>query len=87
MLTAQGVPKNYVEAMRWYRLSADQGDATGQLELGVMYHNKHHQTMPKQQSGFVSLLLRAMQAREISSRSYIARGSLQTAQTLMDSNV
>jgi len=34
-----GVPENDVEAVRWYRLSAEQGDMTAQLELGYMYRN------------------------------------------------
>ena len=33
----EGVPQDYVEAVRWYRLSADQGLAAAQLNLGVMY--------------------------------------------------
>ena len=34
----RGVPQNYAEAARWYRLAADQGSATAQHDLGVMYH-------------------------------------------------
>ena len=33
----QGVPQNDAEAFRWYRLAADQGDATAQSNLGGMY--------------------------------------------------
>ena len=33
----QGVPQNYAEALKWYRLAADQGDASAQNNLGVMY--------------------------------------------------
>ena len=33
----QGVPKNYAEAAKWYRLAADQDNAKGQLLLGAMY--------------------------------------------------
>jgi TPR repeat protein len=33
----EGVPQDYVEAMKWYRLAADQGDADAQINLGVMY--------------------------------------------------
>ena len=33
----QGVPQNYAEAVKWYRLAADQGDAGAQYNLGVMY--------------------------------------------------
>ena len=35
----EGVPQDYAEAMRWYRLAADQGHAVGQGGLGVMYAN------------------------------------------------
>ena len=35
----RGVPKNYAEAVKWYRLAAEQGYAKGQLRLGVMYDN------------------------------------------------
>jgi TPR repeat protein len=38
-VNGEGVPKNYVEALKWFRRSADQGDAIGQYQLGVMYHN------------------------------------------------
>ena len=33
----QGVPKDYKEAVKWYRLSAEQGHAKAQINLGVMY--------------------------------------------------
>ena len=33
----QGVPQNYVEAMRWYTKAAEQGEAIAQNNLGVMY--------------------------------------------------
>jgi len=33
----QGVPQDYKEAVRLYRLSAEQGDAFAQYNLGVMY--------------------------------------------------
>ena len=33
----EGVPKNYSEAMKWYRKAADQGNAEAQFNLGVMY--------------------------------------------------
>ena len=32
-----GVPQDDAEAVRWYRLAADQGDALAQGNLGVMY--------------------------------------------------
>jgi tetratricopeptide (TPR) repeat protein len=37
--TGTCVPKNYAEAMKWYRKAADQGDATAQYDIGVMYYN------------------------------------------------
>ena len=33
----RGVPKNDAEAVRWYRMAAEQGDADAQLNLGYMY--------------------------------------------------
>ncbi len=33
----RGVPQDYAEAVRWYRLAADQGDAVAQSFLGLMY--------------------------------------------------
>ena len=35
----EGVPEDDAEAVRWYRLAADQGDADAQYNLGVMYAN------------------------------------------------
>jgi hypothetical protein len=35
----QGVPQDYGEAARWYRLAANQGDAKAQHRLGDMYFN------------------------------------------------
>ncbi len=35
----QGVPKDLVEAVRWYRLSAEQGNAQAQFALAEMYKN------------------------------------------------
>ena len=32
-----GVTQDHAEAVRWYRLAADQGHANGQYNLGVMY--------------------------------------------------
>ena len=34
-----GVPKDYKLAGKWYRKSADQGNASAQNNLGVMYDN------------------------------------------------
>jgi hypothetical protein len=33
----QGVPQNYVEAVKWFRLAADQGAAAAQYNVGHMY--------------------------------------------------
>ncbi len=33
----QGVPQDFAEAMKWYRLAADQGYANAQFNLGWMY--------------------------------------------------
>ena len=35
--TAQGVLQDYLEAVKWYRAAAYQGDPMGQLNLGRMY--------------------------------------------------
>lgn len=35
--TGQGVPQDFKQALKWYRLAAQQGDATAQFNLGVMY--------------------------------------------------
>ena len=34
----RGVPQDYAEAVRWYRLAAEKGNATAQFNLGLMYH-------------------------------------------------
>jgi len=33
----QGVPQDYAEALKWFRLAAAQGNASAQTSLGVMY--------------------------------------------------
>jgi TPR repeat protein len=35
----QGVPENYVIALKWYRLAAKQGNAEAEYNLGAMYYN------------------------------------------------
>ena len=35
--TGDGVPKDYAEAVKWYRKAAEQGHAVAQFNLGVMY--------------------------------------------------
>jgi len=32
-----GVPQNYGEAAKWYRLAADQGNSSAQFNLGIVY--------------------------------------------------
>ena len=34
----EGVPQDYVEAVKWYRKAADQGHVGAQGKLGAMYH-------------------------------------------------
>lgn len=36
-----GVPQDYTEAIKWFRLAANQGKASGQLDLGDMYREGH----------------------------------------------
>jgi TPR repeat protein len=36
-----GVPKDYVQAVNWYRKAADQGDPEGEFRLGGMYFEGH----------------------------------------------
>ena len=36
--TGDGVPKDYAEAVKWYRKAAEQGHAIAQYNLGFMYH-------------------------------------------------
>ena len=33
----EGVPQDYAESVKWYRLGAEQGDADAQNNLGFMY--------------------------------------------------
>ena len=35
--TGEGVPEDNAEAVRWYRMAAEQGDFLAQFSLGVMY--------------------------------------------------
>lgn len=37
----EGVPQDYVEAIKWYRKAAEQGDAAAQANLGAMYVDGH----------------------------------------------
>ena len=36
-LVGQGVPQDFKEAVKWFRLAAEQGDAFAQFKLGGMY--------------------------------------------------
>jgi TPR repeat protein len=33
----EGVPKDFAEALKWYRLSAEQGEPSAQNSIGVCY--------------------------------------------------
>jgi len=35
----QGVPQSYPEAVKWYRLAADHGNAHAQFNLSNMYYD------------------------------------------------
>jgi TPR repeat protein len=35
--TGRGVPRNYTEAVMWYRRAAEQGDSLAQYSLGLLY--------------------------------------------------
>ena len=39
--SGKGVPKDYDQAIKWYRLAAEQGAAIAQSNLGWMYANGH----------------------------------------------
>jgi len=43
--TGHGVEKNEAEAVRWYRMAADQGDAAAQNNLGTMYREGRGTTL------------------------------------------
>jgi TPR repeat protein len=36
-VTGEGIPQDYAEAVKWFRLAADQGQANAQCFLGLMY--------------------------------------------------
>ena len=36
-MSGQGVPQDFIVAMKWYRVAADQGFAVARLNLGAMY--------------------------------------------------
>jgi len=35
----EGVPQDYAEALKWFRLAAERGNVTAQYNVGVMYDN------------------------------------------------
>ena len=39
--TGRGVPQDYKDAVKWYRLASEQGRATAQNNLGSMYEYGH----------------------------------------------
>jgi len=39
----EGVPQDYVEAVKWYRKAAEQGHANAQVNLAIQYMNNHGQ--------------------------------------------
>ena len=57
----QGVPQNYAEAVRWFRLAAAQGNANAQFNLGVMYYvaRAYLRTMPRPCAGIAWPPIRA----------------------------
>ena len=38
-LTGDGVPQDYVQAMTWLLIAANQGEVTAQSMLGAFYHD------------------------------------------------
>lgn len=51
--TGEGVPRDYREAVRWYRRAADQGQADAQYNLGVAYaFGEGVERDPKQATGW-----------------------------------
>ena len=35
----RGTARNYAEALHWYRMAADQGEAAAQYDVGLIYAN------------------------------------------------
>ena len=58
----KGVPQDYFEAVGWFRLAADQGDAIAQGALGAMYAKgkASRRTMCSHTCGLIFLLHKAM---------------------------
>ena len=38
-MSCQGVKRDYIEAMRWYRKAADKGAAIAMFNIGLIYEN------------------------------------------------
>jgi TPR repeat protein len=68
----RGVPQDYVEAVKWFRKAAVQGDATAQYNVGLhtSADTAHCRTMPKRLAGIVSLPIRAKPMHRMTSASY-----------------
>ena len=82
----QGVPQDYAEAVKWFRLAADQGDATAQFNLGIMYAKGQGvpQDYAEAVNGIASLPTRATPAPSSTSASCTpkAKASRRTTQRL-----
>ena len=48
----QGVPRDYLEALKWYRKSADQGDVWAQLAVGRFYEQGYGVHQDDEEAGF-----------------------------------
>ena len=46
----KGIPQDYAEAVRWYRLAVEQGSARGQNNLGISYANGSGVPMNKEEA-------------------------------------
>jgi len=59
-----GVPQDYREAAKWYRMGADQGDVVAQFSLAEMYFegSGYPKIIKRQQSGMRGLHIKAMPA-------------------------
>ncbi|MFZ6743759.1 tetratricopeptide repeat protein [Undibacterium sp. JH2W] len=57
--TGEGVPKDDVQAVSWYRKAAEQGHAQAQSNLGLMYANGRGVQQDQELAYFWHLLARA----------------------------
>jgi hypothetical protein len=51
----KGVPKDYTEALKWYRKAADQEQVQAQYDLGFMYDKGHgvpHAKLTRKRNGY-----------------------------------